>query len=124
MTYVADAFDVAPYLHIKSPEKQSGKTLLLEVLELTAWDAVMTSNVSPAALFRVMDSRHPTLLFDEIDSVFPSRKTNGDPSREELRALINSRVPARSEDATRWRPAPRQDRGVRLIRPQGPRRYW
>ena len=90
VTYVADAFDVAPYLHIKSPEKQSGKTLLLEVLELTAWDALMTSNISPAALFRVMDSRRPTLLFDEIDSVFPSRKGNGDTSREELRALINS----------------------------------
>ena len=90
VTYVADAFDVAPYLHIKSPEKQSGKTLLLEVLELTAWDALMTSNISPAALFRVMDSRRPTLLFDEIDSVFPSRKGNRDTSREELRALINS----------------------------------
>ena len=76
VTYVADAFDVAPYLHIKSPEKQSGKTLLLEVLELTAWDALMTSNISPAALFRLMDSRRPTLLFDEIDSVFPSRKGN------------------------------------------------
>ena len=90
VTYVADGFEVAPYLHIKSPEKQSGKTLLLEVLELTARDPLMTSNITPAALFRLMDSRHPTLLFDEIDSVFPSRKTNGDPSREELRALINS----------------------------------
>ena len=106
VTYVADGFDVAPYLHIKSPEKQSGKTLLLEVIELTAWDALMTSNVSLAALFRVMESRRPALLFDEIDSVFPSRKGNGDPSREELRALINSGY----------------RRGAKTLRVGGPRR--
>ena len=106
VTYVADAFDVAPYLHIKSPEKQSGKTLLLEVLEFTAWDALMTSNISPAALFRLMDSRRPTLLFDEIDSVFPSRKGNRDTSREELRDLINSGY----------------RRGAKTLRVGGPRR--
>ena len=105
-THVADAFDVAPYLHIKSPEKQSGKTLLLEVIELTAWEAVLTSNISPAALFRVMNDRHPTLLFDEVDAVFPSRKTSGDPSREELRALINSGY----------------RRGAKTLRVGGPRR--
>ena len=54
-THNVDAFEVAPYLHIKSPEKQSGKTLLLEVIELTARDAMLTSNISPAALYRVMD---------------------------------------------------------------------
>ena len=86
----ADAFDVAAYLHIKSPEKQSGKTLLLEVIEFTAKDALLTSNISAAALYRVMDSRHPTLLIDEIDAVFPSRKGSGDPSREEFRALLNN----------------------------------
>ena len=90
VTYVADAFDVAPYLHIKSPEKQSGKTLLLEVIELTAKDAMLTSNISPASLYRVMDSRHPTLLIDEIDAVFPSRRGNGNSRGEDLRSLINS----------------------------------
>ena len=105
-TYVADAFDVAAYLHIKSPEKQSGKTLLLEVIELTAKDPVLTSNMSPAALYRVMDSRHPTLLIDEIDAVFPSRKGSGDPSREELRALLNNGY----------------RRGTKTLRVGGPRR--
>ena len=71
-TYVVDAFEVAPYLHVKSPEKQSGKTLLLEVIELTAADTLLTPNLSAAALFRVMDDRHPTLLIDEIDSIFPT----------------------------------------------------
>ena len=106
VTYVADAFDVAPYVHIKSPEKQSGKTQLLEVFELTARDPLMTSNISPSALFRVMDSRRPTLFFDEVDSVFPSRKGNGDTSREELRALINSGY----------------RRGAEAVRVGGPRR--
>ena len=63
---------------------------MLEVIEFTAKDALLTSNISAAALYRVMDSRHPTLLIDEIDAVFPSRKGSGDPSREEFRALLNN----------------------------------
>ena len=89
-TYVVDAFEVAPYLHVKSPEKQSGKTLLLEVIELTAADTLLTSNLSAAALFRVMDDRHPTLLIDEVDSIFPTGNRVRDTGREELRGLINS----------------------------------
>ena len=89
-TYVADSFGVAPYLHIKSPEKQSGKTLLLEVIELTAKAALLTSNISVSALFRLVDAKHPTLLIDEVDAVFPSRRGGGDSRGEELRALINS----------------------------------
>ena len=34
MTHAIDAFDCVPYLMISSAEKQSGKTRLLEVLEV------------------------------------------------------------------------------------------
>jgi len=83
-THVFDAFGVTPYLAITSPEKRSGKTRLLEVLELLAHEPLPTANISDAALFRVVAERSPTLLMDEVDAIFKSRE------REELRGLLNA----------------------------------
>lgn len=88
-TYVFEAFDVVPYLNPKSSEKRAGKTLLLEAIEMTASKALMTANVSPAALYRIVDSRKPTMLLDEIDVVFPKGR-GSDPAKEDLRGLLNA----------------------------------
>jgi hypothetical protein len=95
-TYVFDVFDVTPYLHIKSPEKRSGKSLLLEVLEMLCRRPILASNISPAALYRIVDRGHrsdddvpPTLLLDEVDAVFPKGRSN-DPQKEDLRGLLNA----------------------------------
>jgi 5S rRNA maturation endonuclease (ribonuclease M5) len=45
-TWILDAFDCTPYLHVSSPEKSSGKTKLLDRLELIAakvWRAISPS---------------------------------------------------------------------------------
>jgi Protein of unknown function (DUF3631) len=83
-THVFDAFPVTPYLAITSAEKRSGKTRLLEVLELLVREPLPTANISDAALFRVIAERSPSLLMDEVDAVFKSRE------REELRGLLNA----------------------------------
>lgn len=83
-THVHDAFGVTPYLAITSAEKRSGKTRLLEVIELLVREPLQTANISDAALFRVVDDRAPTLLMDEVDAVFKARE------REELRGLLNA----------------------------------
>jgi hypothetical protein len=83
-THVMDAFSCTPYLSVTSAEKRSGKTRLLEVLELLVHEPLPTANISDAALFRVVDQRSPTLLMDEVDAVFKSRE------REELRGLLNA----------------------------------
>jgi hypothetical protein len=83
-THVFDAFGCTPYLAITSPEKRSGKTRLLEVLELLVREPLQTVNISDAALFRVIEKRKPTLLLDEVDAVFKSEK------REDLRGLLNA----------------------------------
>jgi hypothetical protein len=83
-THVFDVFNVTPYLFISSGEKRSGKTRLLEVLELVVSKALQTANISDAALFRVIQDSHPTLLVDEVDAIFKSRE------REELRGLLNA----------------------------------
>ena len=83
-THIFDAFGVTPYLAITSAEKRSGKTRLLEVLELLVCEPLQTANISDAALFRMVAEVKPTLLMDEVDAVFKAR------DREELRGLLNA----------------------------------
>lgn len=85
-THVFDAFGCTPYLAISSPEKRSGKTRLLEVLELLVREPVATANISDAALFRVIEKRKPTLLIDEVDALFGKKARD----REEFRGMINA----------------------------------
>jgi len=87
-THAFDAAEATPYLAITSPERESGKTRLLEVLELLVARPLRTSNTSIAALFREMEATHPTLLFDEVDAIFGKGK--GDHGNEELRGILNS----------------------------------
>jgi uncharacterized protein DUF3631 len=83
-TFIFMGFGITPYLAIASAEKRSGKTRLLEVIELLVSAALQTANISDAALFRVIHAKSPTLLMDEVDAVFKSRE------REELRGLLNA----------------------------------
>jgi hypothetical protein len=83
-THVIAAADTTPYLVVTSAEKRSGKTRLLEVLELLVREPLQTANTSDAALFRTVAEREPTLLLDEVDAIFKSR------DREDLRGLLNS----------------------------------
>jgi hypothetical protein len=86
-TWKIDDFDVTPYLGVISIFRRCGKTRLLEVLSLLVrrpWLAVLPSE---PIMFRKIDSEHPTLLFDEIDTVF-NTKTAG--NYEGLRALLNA----------------------------------
>ena len=70
------------------PEPASGKTRLLEITALLVPNPVEAINVTPAYLFRKVgdDAAKPTILFDEIDTVFgPKAKEN-----EEIRGLLNA----------------------------------
>jgi hypothetical protein len=86
-THCAELLDQTPYLAITSPEKQCGKTRLLEVLEVLVrepWKAVLPSE---AVLFRHIDQKKPTLLLDEIDTIFNPRVAD---RYEGHRALLNA----------------------------------
>jgi putative DNA primase/helicase len=85
-TYCTSAFGVAPILGITSPTKRCGKTQFVILISALAHRALSTSNISPAALFRVMDAYGPTLLIDEADTKF----SNGNGSNEELRSILNA----------------------------------
>jgi hypothetical protein len=69
VSYVQDAFNVAPYVAVLSPAPECGKTRLLEITELVVrrpWrPAVLTGPV----LFRGIEMHTPTLLLDEAEVV-------------------------------------------------------
>jgi len=73
-THVFDQFDVAPLLVLKSPVKRCGKTSLLTVLSKFVARPLPTSNISSAALYRVVEEQRPTLLIDEADTWLPNKK--------------------------------------------------
>jgi Protein of unknown function (DUF3631) len=87
-THALDAFDTSPRLAFLSPEPGSGKTRALEILELLVPRPLLTVNSTPAYLFRKVsdEAGTPTILYDEIDTVFgPKAKDN-----EDIRGMLNS----------------------------------
>jgi hypothetical protein len=69
-THAVEAFETTAFLAITSPEKQWGKTRLLDVLELVVarpWRAIMPSE---AVVYRKIADVQPTLMLDETDAVF------------------------------------------------------
>src|SRR6187200_2344243 len=83
-----EAWESTPRLAFLSAEPASGKTRALEITELLVPNAVEAINVTPAYLFRKVgdDEAKPTILYDEIDTVFgPKAKEN-----EEIRGLLNA----------------------------------
>ncbi len=88
-THALPAFHHAPRLVVKSPEKRCGKSRLLDVIERTCHAPLATVNATPAAIFRSIGGEHPpTLLVDETDALFGSKKQAE--ANEELRALLNA----------------------------------
>jgi len=86
-THCVKEFEQTPYLSVMSPEKQCGKSRLLEVLELVVrrpWNAILPSE---AVVFRTIHASTPTLLLDEIDTVFHPSTAD---KYEGLRAILNA----------------------------------
>lgn len=87
--HLMGAWDSTPRIAFLSPEPNSGKTRALEASELLVPNAVEAVNVTPAYLFRKIgeeEGGRPTILYDEIDTVFgPKAKDN-----EEIRGLLNA----------------------------------
>ncbi len=93
-TWAIDAFDYTPYLHILSPEKRCGKSRLLDCIALLAAKSWQVVSPSEAVLFRKIQADSPTLLLDEVDTIFSRGKEDG---KEPLRALLNAGFERRSK---------------------------
>ncbi|MFI9563804.1 DUF3631 domain-containing protein [Streptomyces rishiriensis] len=86
--HLLDCFDSTPRIAFLSPEPGSGKTRALEIVETLVPQPMTAVNASAAALFRSVSGPDgkPTILFDEIDTVFGPKA--GD--NEELRGFLNA----------------------------------
>jgi hypothetical protein len=85
-TCVLAVADATPYLAITSAEKQSGKSRLLEVLEILVANPWFTGRVTAAVLVRKIDADQPTVLLDESDAAFNGEKEYA----ETLRGVLNT----------------------------------
>ena len=87
-TWLMDCWESTPRIAFLSPEPGSGKSRALEVTEPLVPRPVHAVNTTPAYLFRKVsdEAGRPTILYDEIDTVF-GPKANGN---EDIRGMLNA----------------------------------
>jgi hypothetical protein len=96
-THAVSVFEHATRLAIHSPVKRCGKSRLLEVIEALSHHPIATTNISVAALFRMIDAagdHPPTLILDEADRLFGNEKKDED-NRDLINLLNNGFRPGR-----------------------------
>jgi hypothetical protein len=88
-THALAAADFTPYLHVRSAEKKSGKSRLLNLLRGLVPRPWKIVEPSPPVVFRKIAKETPTILLDEVDGLFrgPKSKT---PEAGALRSILNA----------------------------------
>jgi putative DNA primase/helicase len=77
-----DAWTIFPRLFVTAPERQCGKSTLLDVLSPLVPRAQTADSITAAALFRTIEAARPTLLLDEADTYARDN--------EDLRGVLDS----------------------------------
>ncbi|MEM2571016.1 MAG: hypothetical protein QXP96_04750 [Thermoproteota archaeon] len=72
-TYLTPIFHTVAYIGITG-HKRTGKSKILDILEQLCFNAMKPVNLTGAALFRNVDVKRATVLFDESDFKDPERK--------------------------------------------------
>jgi hypothetical protein len=67
-TWNFGAANVTPYLYIYSFKPSSGKSTLLETLQVIARNARRADDMTAPVMFKIIERECPTLLMDEIDT--------------------------------------------------------
>ena len=67
-TYTAAAADISPYLVLSSPTPRCGKTLVATIASNLVCRSLPSSNISEAALYRMVEKYEPTIIIDEADT--------------------------------------------------------
>src|SRR3546814_20586174 len=83
-----EAWFSTPRLAVLSPEPGSGKSRVLEITAMLVPNPLLSVNSSAAyILWKVSDqANRPTILYDEIDTIFgPAARGN-----EDLRGMVNA----------------------------------
>src|SRR5215510_15285678 len=86
-THCLGAAQVTPYLAIQSSEKQSGKSLCLQLLSMIAAESALTTSYTASSLSKRTDEVIPTVLLDEFQATIGTRARSKSPL---LRAVLSS----------------------------------
>lgn len=81
-TYTPEVWKSVPYLFFYGPIG-SGKTRGLEVMMYLCYRGLLSSNISPSALYRAIEAWNPTVLLDETEILSKE-------SKAEIFGLLNS----------------------------------
>src|SRR5262249_27686399 len=78
-TYLIDAEELytTPRLLILSPERRCGKTRLLEITASLVRNPSVLYDPTPSALFTSIELEKPTILIDEVDTLYADKKDSG-----------------------------------------------
>jgi hypothetical protein len=87
-THAQPAWEHAPRLAVVSPLKRCGKSRLLDVVAETCHAPLITVNATIAAVVRSLGEDPPTLLVDEADTLWGTKKQAD--QHEDLRGLLNA----------------------------------
>ena len=83
-TYVFRIFRYYPYIHLQA-EKDSGKTILIEVLKRICFNGSDGVDPTGATIFRQVEANSPTLFFDEVEDF-----KNPKPSQRNIMSILNA----------------------------------
>lgn len=67
-TYNIELVRIFPKLTIFSPEKRCGKSTVLDLIEAFSSKSMITSSMSIASIYRLIEDCQPTLIIDEADT--------------------------------------------------------
>jgi hypothetical protein len=84
-TYTFYAAETTPYIHITAPERECGKSRLMEVLTALAANPVRSGGMTAAALVRAIAQLKPTVFLDEMDAQLGGNKEFA----ETIRGILN-----------------------------------
>jgi hypothetical protein len=87
-THAVAAFQHAPRLVLTSPQKRCGKSRNLDIIAGTCHHPLVSVNATVAAIFRSIGDDPPTLIIDEADTLFGTKRAAE--QNEDLRALLNA----------------------------------
>lgn len=87
-THATKAFQHAPRLVLNSPQKRCGKSRALDIIGGTCHQPLISVNATVAAIFRSIGDNPPTLIIDEADTLFGTKRAAE--QNEDLRALLNA----------------------------------
>ncbi len=94
-TYIYPIFNAYPYLALAG-ERASGKTRTMNVAQKTAFNMIMSSDMTPSVLFRIIEGARCTVGMDEAEMLMGGKQEK-DP---EIRLILQSGY---RKDSYAWR---------------------